>query len=407
MNYDRCRSVLRQVSELFRCGTVAGMTDGQLLERYATRRGPEAEVAFGALVTRHGPLVLGVCRQLSADTHDADDAFQTTFLTLARKAGSLRHPDRLGPWLYGVAVRKTLKLRQQQRRRRKHEGRGGARIGGEFPAGSTTEHQEQLTALYDELARLPEKYRVPIVLCYLENHTHDSAAAELGWPVGTVRGRLARARDRLRLRMTARGLAPASMLLGTASFRDPVRARLSPALADAVVRGATRVAGGWEARLAGLAALRGSWPNWLGARVSRVTAVAVLAGGVAAGGLAALRRVPLGESRPSAQAKAAAVATSPAAAIGPRESDHGQPRAERSLDSLPPWVSDAIRNINPECTILRAVRESDTVYLVDISKAGANRSENVTVRVTGWFAEGRQLTTIRRVRDRSLQGHPV
>jgi RNA polymerase sigma factor (sigma-70 family) len=160
--------VLRQLNVLFRSGTVAGMEDGQLLECFAARRDPQGEIAFAALLTRHGPMILATCRQLLRDPNDADDVFQATFLTLARKSGSIRQPDRLAAWLHGVPVRKARKLKQQHERRRRRERRRCAWCGESFCMESQAERQEDSVALHEELARLPEKYRTPVALCYLE-----------------------------------------------------------------------------------------------------------------------------------------------------------------------------------------------------------------------------------------------
>src|SRR5580658_6512149 len=114
-------SVVRQIGSLFDGGSVAGLTDRQLIERFNDRRDAIGEAAFAALVTRHGPMVLHVCRQLLSDQHHAEDAFQAVFLVLARKARSIRDPDLLGNWLYGVALRTARKARVQLARRRKNE----------------------------------------------------------------------------------------------------------------------------------------------------------------------------------------------------------------------------------------------------------------------------------------------
>ena len=144
---------------------------GQLLERFAADRD---EAAFEALVTRHGPMVLGTCRRMLADPHDVEDAFQATFLVLARKAGSIRDGDRLGPWLHGVARRVAPGPGPWPRRRNARERPGGEEPAVEPP--DALEAVEVRAALDEELARLPEKYRAPLVLCYLEGLTHDEAA---------------------------------------------------------------------------------------------------------------------------------------------------------------------------------------------------------------------------------------
>ena len=202
------RGVLGPIDRLFRHGTAAGLTDAQLLDRFARRHDEAAEAAFAALVERHGPMVLGVCRGRLGDTPDAHDAFQATFLVLVRKAGSVRNRDGLAPWLYGVARRVSAHAGAASARRQAAEREAGSRLrtvdGG--PPGPP------VAELWDEVDRLPGPLRTAVVLCYLEGLTHDQAARRLGWPVGTVRSRLARARDTLRTRLTRRGLAPEAVV---------------------------------------------------------------------------------------------------------------------------------------------------------------------------------------------------
>ena len=208
-------AVLRAIQQVFGPGTASGLSEWQLLDRYASR-GDEA--AFEALVTRHGPMVLGVCRRLLRDPADVEDAFQATFLVLVRKAGTLGERDLLARWLYGVAHRVALRARSDAARRGARE-RTGIPVEPAAAAGDP-DGWELAATLLEEVRRLPEKYRSPVVLCYLEGRTHEQAASELRWPVGTVKARLARARDRLRDRLIRRGLAPSAGLLAHALTRD-------------------------------------------------------------------------------------------------------------------------------------------------------------------------------------------
>jgi RNA polymerase sigma factor (sigma-70 family) len=203
-----CRrgNVLKEVHRLFDLGVVSGLSDGQLLDRFLTRRGETSESAFAALVDRHGPMVLRVCRNALSDPHDVEDAFQATFLVLLRKAGSIRNRASCGSWLHGVALRASREIRSASSRRRTHEYKAAAEV-----ASSTrvVEPPDDLRGVLDEeLGRLRESYRSPLVLCYLEGHTCEEVARQLGWPVGTVKIRLARGRERLRSRLVRRGLAP-------------------------------------------------------------------------------------------------------------------------------------------------------------------------------------------------------
>ena len=197
------RGLLRQLDSLLVFGTDADLTDGQLLERFATREGTAAEQAFATLVERHGPMVLRVCRGVLANSHDTEDAFQATFLVLVKKARALWVSDSLGPWLHQVALRTACCARAASVRRRKQE-QAAASQKREFL--SVTQDEPGLAQiLHEEINRLPDRYRVPLILCDLEGRTHEQAARHLGWPAGTVKSRLSRARQRLRDRLARRG----------------------------------------------------------------------------------------------------------------------------------------------------------------------------------------------------------
>jgi len=210
-------AIARGLESLIDPGTISGLSEGQVLARFVERHDP---VAFEAIVVRHGPMVLSVCRQMLRDTNDVDDAFQATFVVLMEKAGSLRRPERLGPWLYGVAYRVALRVRT----RRRPAGLPADLI--ERSSDSVPVEVEQLAALHEEIGRLPEKYRLPIVLCCIEEESHGEAANRLGWPVGTVHGRLSRARDLLRDRLKRRGMVIPAMIdrqsPGSSKPRDKV-----------------------------------------------------------------------------------------------------------------------------------------------------------------------------------------
>ncbi|HJZ54299.1 MAG TPA: sigma-70 family RNA polymerase sigma factor, partial [Gemmataceae bacterium] len=167
----------------------AAPTDFQCLEQFLARRD---EDAFAVLVARHGPMVMGVCRRVLGQAADAEDAFQATFLVLVRKAGSFTSRDLLANWLHGVALRTALKARTMTAKRRARE-QPVAEVP-EREAVRQNPGEGQASVVDEELSRLPEKYRLPIVLCELEGKSHQEAAAQLGWPVGTLSGRLSRAR---------------------------------------------------------------------------------------------------------------------------------------------------------------------------------------------------------------------
>jgi RNA polymerase sigma factor (sigma-70 family) len=183
-------------------------TDGQLLQRFTQSRD---ETAFEALMHRHAAMVLGVCRRVLSDAGLAEDAFQATFLILARKAQTIRNRQSVGTWLFGVAFRTAQKARADALRRRAFE---KAPMHPPPPDPHTEAVWRELRLLLDaELDRLPEKYRAPLVLCYLEGKTNQEAARQLGWTKGTVSGRLARARDLLRQRLVRRGVDVSAGLL--------------------------------------------------------------------------------------------------------------------------------------------------------------------------------------------------
>jgi RNA polymerase sigma factor (sigma-70 family) len=216
----------------------AELSDAQLLTQFATRRD---ESAFAELVRRHGPMVLGVCRRVLGDAHDAEDAFQATFLILARKAASAGRYQALGGWLHAVAYHVALRERARAHRRRQHE-REVVRVPSR-EAMTDLDRQELRQVLDDELRRLPEKYRTPLVLCYLEGHSHEEAARALACPVGTLAWRLGRGRELLRRRLVRRGLAVPAAAVGGA-LAGQASAALPATLAEAVVKGAVAFTSG-------------------------------------------------------------------------------------------------------------------------------------------------------------------
>lgn len=229
--------------------------DAVLLERFVA---DGDESAFAALLARHGPMVLGVCRRVLHNTQDAEDAFQATFLVLARKAASLRRPEALASWLYGTARHFASTARRAAARRRQHETRCL-----ESTVACPPMHvlddlsaRELLLALDEELAALPERYRLPLILCQLEGRTHDEAARLLGWTAGSVKGRLERGRKRLHARLTRRGLelSGATLALGVShSGLANASARMTSATLQAALAFAHGERGGMAATVLALA----------------------------------------------------------------------------------------------------------------------------------------------------------
>jgi RNA polymerase sigma factor (sigma-70 family) len=228
------------MSTLFEVGVVAGLTDLQLLERFAARGEVGAEAAFAALVERHGPMVLRVCRAILRDEHAAEDAFQATFLVLARKGGSLWVRDSVGPWLHRVARRVAIHGRAAANRRKAAE-RRAAEMAGERRVGSDRV-DEVRPILDEEIDRLPDRYRKPVILCDLEGCSYEEAARHLGCAMGTLKSRLARARERLSGRLIRRGVVPAAGGLGSLLGMKPAEAAGPVALMKSTVLAAGYVA---------------------------------------------------------------------------------------------------------------------------------------------------------------------
>jgi RNA polymerase sigma factor (sigma-70 family) len=220
------------------------MTDDRLLGLYIDR-GDEA--AFEALVARHAPRVLGVCRQVLRRPHDVEDVFQSTFLLLARNAASILKRESLGHWLHGVAHRQAVRCKVKATRRRAVEGeRQGVAMAAEQPD-DDIDRRDLRRVIHEEVDRLPERLRRPILLCYLEGLTNDAAARHLGCPSGTLKVRLAKAREILHGRLARRGIALSAalfllMLPPTAPAADvPRRLVKSTVMAVMATRGRRRI----------------------------------------------------------------------------------------------------------------------------------------------------------------------
>ena len=245
-------AAIGQLDSLLRAGSMAGLSDAELLDRVSATDRDVASVAFEALIRRHGTMVLATCRGVLRNEHDAEDAFQTTFLTLARRVGSLRCASSLGAWLHRVALRASERARARAARRHVRETARAELL-------TMALHQPPCDAERDELHRLvhheldclPERYRLVLVLCDLESATYEQAAAKLRVPVGTVRSRLSRARERLRSRIVRRGFAlPAGVTASILAGRN-VSATVPPRLI-------ARTLGSVKLTLAGAGALTAS-----------------------------------------------------------------------------------------------------------------------------------------------------
>jgi RNA polymerase sigma factor (sigma-70 family) len=235
----RAEPLLHQLQCLLNQADADSCDDAGLWERFVMRRD---ETAFAALLARHGPMVHGVCRRVLRDEHEAEDAFQAVFLLFARKASCLRHPQTLAAWLYGAARRLALMAQRTNSRRRQREiARAAAAHTGTPSPLDELSARELLLVLDEELGRLPERYRLPLILCGLEGRSQAEAARLLCWSAASVRGRLERGRARLRARLVRRGLALGASLLAMESMTT---ATVSAALRRATVQKALTFAAG-------------------------------------------------------------------------------------------------------------------------------------------------------------------
>jgi RNA polymerase sigma factor (sigma-70 family) len=324
-----CVGLVRFLAKIGGIGDTTTLTDRELLVRFVVRG---SEDAFATLMQRHGPTVLGVCRRVLHNPADVEDAFQATFIVLARKAGGVRRPEQLGNWLYGVAFNTARKARDEAARRGERE-RQAARL----PAAGIREEaagSDLLPAIDTEVERLPERLRSAVILCYLEGKTTAEAARQLGCPRGTILSRLAHARELLRVRLSRRGVALSTGLvaaLGTLQAAAGVPA----GLLDTSVRAARTAAGGGlftgvvSSRAAGLAqeVLRTMFLSKVKLVAAGLLALAVLIGGAC---LAA--HGPLAAQQPRQNLEVAR----PAVQETPPPEQPRPPRIDRLGDPLPP-----------------------------------------------------------------------
>jgi RNA polymerase sigma factor (sigma-70 family) len=291
------------LDRLFTAGSFVGVADGQLLERFLSHRD---EDAFAMLVERHAPMVMAVCRRSLKNPGEVDDAFQATFLILARRPGPVRGRDSLGGWLNGVARRVCLLANRAAARRRRHERRAAELRAVE--AVIDMAHDDRWPEIYDEIDRLPANFRLPVVLCVLEGRTRAEAAAQLGWTEGSVRGRLGRAKDLLRSRLVRRGFEPAVAL--AALLHERASAEIVPrALIERTAYSAVRAAAGMVS--ASTAALCREVLRTMLMTKLKLGAVAMLAAGGIGWGLAGVT---------ATQDQQPKVRSSPAAGARPAES---------------------------------------------------------------------------------------
>jgi RNA polymerase sigma factor (sigma-70 family) len=259
------------------------LTDGDLLWRFSHTRD---EAAFATLMQRHGPLVLGVCRRVLHDPNDADDAFQATFFVLARKAGSVGQPDRLANWLYGVALRVARKARAASARRQARE-----QPMTDLPATDSSREadwNDLRQVLDDEVQQMPEKFRLPILLCHLQGRTREEAARQLGCSAGAVKGMLERGREELRSRLMRRGVTLSATALAGLLSENALSAAVPAALRDSTIKAALLFAARTGATAGSAAALAEGVLQAMWSSRMKVVAAVTLALAVVGTGAAAL-----------------------------------------------------------------------------------------------------------------------
>jgi cytochrome c peroxidase len=309
-------SILHLIRRVAREESVRQLPDHVLLRQFCEQRD---EAAFATLLYRHGTMVLGVCRNVLHNEADAEDAFQATFLVLARKAGSIRQTASVGSWLHGVAYRTALKARVQSATREKHEAAAPTR---EVANPDDLAWREVQRVLHEELTGLAGRYRDPLVACYLEGKTQEEVAAQLGVAVSTLKERMERGRSLLRARLVRRGLGPAAGL-AAATWPAAGSASVPVSLASSTVKAANLFAAGQAATTAASAnvaaltegVLKTMWLTKLKLATVVLVGLALLAAGAGLTVLAA----PAGEPRP---------ADRPSRAEGP---EPGKPSAARTL----------------------------------------------------------------------------
>jgi RNA polymerase sigma factor (sigma-70 family) len=382
-------NLLEQLNTLFRFGVVGDLSDGQLVQRFLNARDGADQAAFTALVERHGPMVFGVCREVLGNTHDAQDAFQATFLVLARKAGSVRNTESLASWLHGVALRVARRARTMAARRRLYERRGAAMRAAERdrPGGSP----ECWPELHEEIARLPERYQEPVVLYYLEGLSTEDAASRIGCPHGTVLSRLSRARERLRRRLDRRGLSFSAALLTKAV--TPRAIEVLPATwRDTTVRAAFGFARGHATEAASATATATTLAKGVLYAMTisklKIMGAMVLACGFACGGVQTFGQL----GRPSERQRQAGALP---------DADEPQAALTRSVDKLQSELDESARRTAEMRKTLQVIR-------ADLKALRASLRPSVVEEGAARFAEGLESDTARAVSRlaEALKRHP-
>lgn len=344
MAIGQTNGILRHVRRAALLRDGGGMTDGQLLECFLAGR---EEAAFEVLVRRHGPMVLGVCRRVLHNIHDAEDAFQATFLVLVRKAASLLPREVLGNWLYGVAYHTALKARAATMKRRTREAQVKARSRCETLTEDT--YQDWLPVLDQELSRLPDKYREAVVLCDLEGKTRREAAQQLGIPEGTLSGRLTTAHRKLAQRLAGHGVtlsagAVASVLSQNAAWAGvPLPLIASTSKAAALLATGKTAAGVVSVQVAALT--ESVMKAMLLAKLKATAAVLFVIGVVTLGGGALAHRPPA-DTRVAPPAVAADIPVTPL--VADQEPVREEAQAPRERRQQGPPITGTLQSVDAE-----------------------------------------------------------
>jgi RNA polymerase sigma factor (sigma-70 family) len=327
--------IRQQFEQMLGPETTASLSDRQLLERFARQRD---EAAFAVLLHRHGRLVQGVCRRVLRGADEADDVFQATFLVLARRAGASGWSDSVGSWLYGVALQLALNARRAAGRRRQLAERFAERQRRERPP--ERDLSEVCAVLDEQVLRLPERYRTPVVLCYLEGRTRDEAARQLGWSLRTLERRLERSRKLLQARLAAGGVTLSAALLSVDLTRTGASAAVAASLLNTTTCSARQfvdrtppIGGAMPGKAAALA--EGVLRTMVRAKI-KLAAVAVAGAMLLTAGAGLLARSAAGSSDgpPSAGPRPGADADRPKVVERPRLDLFGDPLPPGALARL-------------------------------------------------------------------------
>jgi RNA polymerase sigma factor (sigma-70 family) len=374
------QKVLRQLCQWADWQATQELPDQELLQRFVSR---QEEAAFATLMERHGPMVLRLCRRLMLDPHTTDDVCQATFLVLLRRAGSIGRRELLAKWLYGVAYRIARRMRVDTAKRLKRETRATPRQAAD--PWVEVSGQELSVLLEDELHGLPDRYRLPFLLCHVDGQTRDQAARRLGWSLRTLHRRLEKGRELLRRRLTRRGVT-LTAALGAAGVPSSTTAATPGLLGPASVKAVTTFLPGTPAASAGVsvravALAEGELKKMTLAKITLATLLVLTIGGLTAGAGLLARHV-LATDTPEAPPQARAEPP-PAKAAPPQPAPHVRANVDNYGDPLPPGAHARLGTVR-----LRHSGGIGSVVLSPDGKLLASAAGKVSVWDT---ATGREL----------------